>query len=152
MKMEATYSSETSVDFQRNTRRYISEDRTLPFSSSPIQRRLLLPYLHYDHYYYYYYYYYGHMALCWALAAFSVGLLGRGISPSQGRYLHTEQHKRRINAHNTDIHALSGIRTHDPCVRATQDSSCLRPRGNCDRPLPPLLLLKHLGHNYRLLI
>jgi hypothetical protein len=36
----------------------------------------------------------------------SVGLLGRGISPSQGRYLHTEQNNR--------IHALSGIRTHDP--------------------------------------
>jgi hypothetical protein len=37
----------------------------------------------------------------WILAAFfsfliytqSVGLLGWGISPSQGRYLHTEQHK-----------------------------------------------------------
>jgi hypothetical protein len=29
----------------------------------------------------------------------SVGLLGRGISPSQGRYLYTEQHKHRINAH-----------------------------------------------------
>jgi hypothetical protein len=29
----------------------------------------------------------------------TVGLLGRGISPSQGRYLHTEQHKHRINAH-----------------------------------------------------
>jgi hypothetical protein len=29
----------------------------------------------------------------------SVGLLGRGISPSQGRYLHTEQHKHRINSH-----------------------------------------------------
>jgi hypothetical protein len=28
-----------------------------------------------------------------------VGLLGRGISPSQGRYLHTEQHKYIINAH-----------------------------------------------------
>jgi hypothetical protein len=28
-----------------------------------------------------------------------VGLLGRGMSPSQGRYLHTEQHKYRINAH-----------------------------------------------------
>jgi hypothetical protein len=28
-----------------------------------------------------------------------VGLLGRVISPSQGRYLHTGQHKRRINAH-----------------------------------------------------
>jgi hypothetical protein len=29
----------------------------------------------------------------------SVGLLGWGISPSQGRYLHTEQHKHRINAY-----------------------------------------------------
>jgi hypothetical protein len=29
----------------------------------------------------------------------SVGLLGRGISPLQGLYLHTEQHKHRINAH-----------------------------------------------------
>jgi hypothetical protein len=45
-------------------------------------------------------------ALCWAVAAFSVsysytqtvGHLGRGISPSQGRYLHTGQHKHRINA------------------------------------------------------
>jgi hypothetical protein len=37
-----------------------------------------------------------------------------GIGPSQGRYLYTEQHKHRINAHNTDIHPLSRIRTHDP--------------------------------------
>jgi hypothetical protein len=29
----------------------------------------------------------------------SVRLLGRGISLSQGRYLHTEQHKHRINVH-----------------------------------------------------
>jgi hypothetical protein len=29
----------------------------------------------------------------------SVVLFGRGISPSQRRYLHTEQHKHRINAH-----------------------------------------------------
>jgi hypothetical protein len=29
----------------------------------------------------------------------SVGLLGREISPSQGLYLYTEQHKHRINAH-----------------------------------------------------
>jgi hypothetical protein len=34
----------------------------------------------------------------------TVGLLGRVINPSQGRYLHTE-HKHRINAH-TDIHAF----------------------------------------------
>jgi hypothetical protein len=46
----------------------------------------------------------------------------------QGLYLYTEQHKHRINAHNTDIHALSGIRIHDPSIRASEDSSCsLRP-------------------------
>jgi hypothetical protein len=45
-----------------------------------------------------------------------------GIRPSQGRYLHTEQHKHRINAH-TNIHALSRIGTHDPVVRAGEDSS-----------------------------
>jgi hypothetical protein len=50
----------------------------------------------------------------------AVGLLGQGISPSQGLYLHTEQHKHRINAHNTIIHALSGTRTHDPSVRTSE--------------------------------
>jgi hypothetical protein len=40
-----------------------------------------------------------------------VGLLGRVISPSQGLYLHsTTQHRKTW----TNIHALSGIRTHDP--------------------------------------
>jgi hypothetical protein len=63
----------------------------------------------------------------------SVGLLGRVISPSQGRYLHTGLHKSRKNAH-TDIHALNGIRTHDPSFRASGDSSVLRPWGHCDRP------------------
>jgi hypothetical protein len=51
----------------------------------------------------------------------------------QGLYLHTEEHKHRINAHNTDIHALSGIGTHDAGVQASEGSSCLRPRGLCDR-------------------
>jgi hypothetical protein len=37
-----------------------------------------------------------------------------------------------------DIHVLSGIRTHDPSIRANEDSSCLRPRGHRDRPLPYL--------------
>jgi hypothetical protein len=49
---------------------------------------------------------YGSRTLCWGLAAFSafrsftqsIGLLGRGIRPSQGRYLHIGQHKHRINA------------------------------------------------------
>jgi hypothetical protein len=44
-------------------------------------------------------------------------LLGRVISPSQGRYLHIGQHKHKTNTY-TDIHALSGIRIHDPSVRA----------------------------------
>jgi hypothetical protein len=44
-----------------------------------------------------------------------------GISPSQGCYLQTEQHKHRINAHR------------HPCIRASEDSSCLRPRGHHDR-------------------
>jgi hypothetical protein len=40
-----------------------------------------------------------------------VGFLGRVISPSQGPYLHrTTQHRKT----RTNIHALSGIRTHDP--------------------------------------
>jgi hypothetical protein len=50
----------------------------------------------------------------------TVGLLGRVISPSQCRYLHAGQHKH------------SGIRTHDPSVRASENSSCLRPREYCD--------------------
>jgi hypothetical protein len=58
------------------------------------------------------------------------------ISLSQGRYLHTGQHKHRINTHNTDIHALSGIRTHDPNLQASEDGSCLQQRGHCDRPYP----------------
>jgi hypothetical protein len=69
----------------------------------------------------------------------SVGLLGRGISPSQGRELHTEQHKHRTNAHGHN--ALNWIRTHDPSVRASEESSCLRLRGHCDRPVehsPPI--------------
>jgi hypothetical protein len=58
----------------------------------------------------------------------TVGLLGRVISTSQGRYLHTGQHKHRIDAytHTLNIHVLSGIRTHDPSVRASEDSSSLK--------------------------
>jgi hypothetical protein len=55
----------------------------------------------------YYYYFYASTALCWALAPLSdslsyrqsVGLLERGISPSQGCYLRTEEHKHKIKSH-----------------------------------------------------
>jgi hypothetical protein len=52
------------------------------------------------------YFFYGSTALVGLDRFFSsliytqlVGLLGRVTSPSQGRYLHTGQHKHRINAH-----------------------------------------------------
>jgi hypothetical protein len=74
--------------------------------------------------------------LSMALQLFFGGGLGRFFNflilytfvrtPWQGRYLHTGQQKQRINARNPDIHVLSGIRTHDPSVRASEDSSCLR--------------------------
>jgi hypothetical protein len=51
----------------------------------------------------------------------TAGLLERVISPSQCRYINTGQHEHRIKAH-TNIHALSGIPTHDASVRASQDS------------------------------
>jgi hypothetical protein len=37
------------------------------------------------------------------------------------RTLPTQDNTNRINAHNTDIHALSGIQTYDPRVRASED-------------------------------
>jgi hypothetical protein len=55
-----------------------------------------------------------------------VGLLGRGIGPTQGLYLHRTTQHRKMRRH---IHASSGIRTHDPSVRAAEDSTSLRPRG-----------------------
>jgi hypothetical protein len=64
--------------------------------------------------------------LCCTLAAFSVswsftqsvGLLRRGIGPSQGRHLHTGQHKHRINTYR------------HPCLKwdSNPQSQCFRGR------------------------
>jgi hypothetical protein len=79
--------------------------------------------------------------LCRAMAVFSVswtytesvGLLGRGISPSHGFYLHTEKHSHRIKAHNTNIHMDlewdSNPRSHRSSERRCL---CHRPLGHCD--------------------
>jgi hypothetical protein len=67
-----------------------------------------------------------------------VGLLERVTSPSQGHRTAQTQNK-CIQTHTPNIHALSGIRTHGPSVRASEDTSCLRPRGCCDRR--PYMLL-----------
>jgi len=59
-----------------------------------------------------------------------VGLLGRGISPSQCRYLHRTAQCRKTRIH---AHVSSGIRTHVPSVRAVEDSMYFRLSGHWDR-------------------
>jgi hypothetical protein len=49
------------------------------------------------------------------------------------RPLPTHRSTQTQNKRHTDILASSGIRTHDPSVRASEDGSCLRPRGHCAR-------------------
>jgi hypothetical protein len=46
-----------------------------------------------------------------------------GISLSKRSYLHSGQHKQRINVN--DIYAWNGIQTHEPSVRAGEDGPCL---------------------------
>jgi hypothetical protein len=70
----------------------------------------------------------------------TVGLIGRVNSLSQGHCLNTGRHKHRINTLN--IHALGGIRTHDPSIQTTEDSTWLRPRGYCDRLSSPYSRIK----------
>jgi len=59
-----------------------------------------------------------------------VGLLGLGIGPTQGLYLHRTTKHRKTWTH---IHALSRIWTHNPSVWAVEDSMCFRPNGHCDQ-------------------
>jgi hypothetical protein len=61
----------------------------------------------------------------------SIGFLARRTSPTKGLYLHIAQQIHRINVH-TDIHASSGIRTHDLSVWAGENSSYLRRLGHYD--------------------
>ena len=44
----------------------------------------------------------------------------------------TDLYLTTLNTHNTDIHALGGIRIHNPSQRTAADL-CFRPRGHCDR-------------------
>jgi hypothetical protein len=76
-------------------------------------------------------------------ADFSVSLsFTDGMTPWTGdqlvvrplpKYRTTQTQK---NAHTSNIHALSGIRTHDHGFRASEDSSCLRLLSYRDRRLP----------------
>jgi hypothetical protein len=55
---------------------------------------------------------------------------------------------------NTNIYTLSGIRTHDPSVRASEDSSCIRPRDHCDRQFvrSPSLYLRRRFLKFNLIV
>jgi hypothetical protein len=46
---------------------------------------------------------------------------------------HRRAQTQNKHIHTPNIHALSGIRTHDASVRASEDNSCLRLLGCCDR-------------------
>jgi hypothetical protein len=59
----------------------------------------------------------------------SVGLLGRGSARRKAAACTRDN----TEYTHTDIHTLGGIRTHDPSVRAGENSSCLRLSGHCDR-------------------
>jgi hypothetical protein len=61
----------------------------------------------------------------------TVGLLGLGISPSQGHYLQTGQHKHRINAHKYTCLRV-GFEITIPAFERAKTFR-LRPRGHCDR-------------------
>jgi hypothetical protein len=71
----------------------------------------------------------------WNLTAFSVSrsihrgvrLLGRGISPSQGRYLHTRQHKQ-----NKRTHTLTPWVGFEPSIPAFERKKTVRQGGHCD--------------------
>jgi hypothetical protein len=54
-------------------------------------------------------------------------LVARPLPVHKHRKTHT--HTQTLN-----IHALGGIRKHDPGFRASEDSACLRPLGYRDRP------------------
>jgi hypothetical protein len=75
-----------------------------------------------------------HISVSKSFFTHTVGLLGRVISPSQGLYLYTGEHKHRKTHKHINIHPSSRIRTYDHGIRASEDSSCLRPLDYRDRP------------------
>jgi hypothetical protein len=81
-----------------------------------------------------------YLSFCWILVAifsfltlYTVGRTPWTGDQSVGRPLPTHRTTQTQNKRTQNIHALSGFRTHDPRFRMSEDSSCLRPHGHCDR-------------------
>jgi hypothetical protein len=70
------------------------------------------------------------LAFCMIIFRHTVGLLWTSDQPASETSTYTGQHN--IETQETNIHALSGIRTSDPSNQAAADLR-LRPRGYCDR-------------------
>jgi hypothetical protein len=66
----------------------------------------------------------------------------RPVARPLPKYRTTQTLNKRTNTHTPNIHTLNGIRTHDDSVRASEDSSWLRPLGYRDRPQPIIKRLK----------
>jgi hypothetical protein len=64
---------------------------------------------------------------------------------------HRTTQKQNKHIHVPNIHALCGIRTHDPGFRGSEDSTCLRPRGYRNRffmlNIQPILRFFAKRHN-----
>jgi hypothetical protein len=65
---------------------------------------------------------------------------------------HRASHKQNKRIHTPNIHALCGIRTHDPGFRASEDSTCPRTLGYRDRPLKHLQSSKEIKAGEKYLI
>jgi hypothetical protein len=64
----------------------------------------------------------------------TVGRTPRAGDQLVARPLPVHKHRKtHTDTQTLNIHALSGIRTHDPGFRASEDSACLRPLGYRDR-------------------
>jgi hypothetical protein len=64
----------------------------------------------------------------------TVGLFWANVQPvARPLPKHRTTQTQDKSIHTPNIHALSWIRTYDPSVRESDDSSCLRPLGYCDR-------------------
>jgi hypothetical protein len=80
---------------------------------------------------------YSHLVGHWPLFQFFDPIHSRKVSfdegsaPSQGRYLRTEQHRHRINAHKYPC--LEWDSNQQPQFPSEGNNSCLRQRSHCDR-------------------
>jgi hypothetical protein len=67
------------------------------------------------------------------LILYTVGRTFRKSDQPVALPLPTHRTTQTQNKRTQYSHALSGIQTHDPRIRASEDSSCLRPRSHCER-------------------